>query len=264
MNYKFGEKVKALVEASGIEKSDKDAILGLKRITYEEFYQAYKMHKDYQKKSIMYYMSDMKPIFDLYDDSKMEKEVKSEGYVKLMNQLRSEEKEREYRTLLKRNTTKMASVGVDGIGSYTFIKDRENTESHVDGINAVKEIKHQLTTIVNIMITVLSVGYAVWYWSGSSMGLSESSNGNGIRILMSLVASLLVLVAEVVVFGGYLRKVEEARDKEKKVVENRKVVETIVITGKSGKKGTTGEIKSIMKNVNSKKERAKSKKKAIK
>ncbi|GMF03840.1 unnamed protein product [Ambrosiozyma monospora] len=89
-----------------------------------------------------------------------------------------------------------------------------------------KQLKQQLTTIFNIFISVVSVGYAVWYWSGSSMRLND-----GVRILLCLFFSLLVLVAEVVMFGGYLKKIDDARIVERKKKEVKHVVETVTFSG---------------------------------
>lgn len=74
------------------------------------------------------------------------------------------------------------------------------------------------------------------------MGLSQDAGGAsnmGVRVLLSLFAAVVVLIAEIVVFGGYLRKVDDARTKENALVEDRSVVQTIVIKGK-GKGGSSG------------------------
>lgn len=255
LKYRYGQKVKELIEECEIEKTDKDIILAFGRISFEEFnkvYDSYKTKNNEQLKSRMYYMSDLIPIFEVYDQTPEngKKEVKTEEYLKLMTRLRNEEEEKNYRNLINRknkfdsnhnsnekidNITNTESV--DGIGNYYFLKTSNKTQYSNNSIGGMaKEIKHQITTIFNIMITVVSVGYAVWYWSGSSMGLGNSSNNNGIRVLLSLIASLITLVAEVVVFGGYLRKIEDAREKESKVVENRTIVQTIVIKGKGSPK----------------------------
>lgn len=234
MNYTFGDRVKKLIEISSIGKGEKDAILSLGRITFQEVRDAHQTCKnDPDVKSLMCYISDLSPVFQIYDETKVSKGNKTEEYKSLMQRLRSEEKEKEYRKLLKRGTE---SVGVDSIGGYAFMSGPNEEMHRVENVNqTAKEVKHQLTTIVNILITVVSAGYAVWYWSGSSMGLSraDSIGGNmGIRVMLSLFAAIVVLIAEVVVFGGYLRKVDEARTKGKALEEERSVVQTIVIKGK--------------------------------
>lgn len=84
-----------------------------------------------------------------------------------------------------------------------------------------KQVKSQITTIFNIFISVASVTYAVWYWTYSSMRLSDAY-----RILLCLFFGLLVLIAEVVVYMSYLNKVEEAKIKERSKKEIKKVVKS--------------------------------------
>lgn len=248
MNYTFGERVKTLLDIAPVEKGIKDAIISTQRISFKELTEAHQLcNNNLNVKPLMYYMSELTPILNVYDHTKNKKEVKTESYNKLMQRLRNEEQEKEYRSLLKKNkesgnTGKHA--GTDSIGNYAFLAQKDEDINKVGRIgDTAKELKHQITTIVNVLITVISVGYAVWYWSGSSMGLSIINNGDGFRILLSLFAALIVLIAEVVVFGGYLRKVDDARTKEKKMVENRTIVQTTVIKGrgkpvKSGSEGT--------------------------
>ncbi|EDO19626.1 hypothetical protein Kpol_1018p166 [Vanderwaltozyma polyspora DSM 70294] len=85
-----------------------------------------------------------------------------------------------------------------------------------------KQIKEQVTTIFNIIISVISVVTAIWYWTNSSMNISAEY-----RILLCLFFGLLVLVAEVVVYSSYLRKIEEAKNLERSKFENRQIVKTI-------------------------------------
>lgn len=235
MNYKLGEKVKGLIENSDISSGEKQYILTNKRITYDELKKV--IEKSKTEHNIMYYMSDMVPIFEVYDTMEEKKKPKTAEYEKLMKRLRIEEHEKEYRRFLKKDDGSYCS-GVDAIGKYAFLPEGDVDINKVDSIGgSAKEVKHQLTTIFNILITVVSVGYAVWYWSGSSMGLG---NNDAIRLLLSLFASILVLVAEVVVFGGYLRKVEEAKGRERKMVENKHVVSTVVFGQKKTKGGKLG------------------------
>lgn len=85
-----------------------------------------------------------------------------------------------------------------------------------------KEVKNQITTIVNILVSVASVAYAAWYWTGSSWGLQTVW-----RVLLMVLAGLLVLIAEVVVYMGYVRRVHEARTREQAKVEVKKVLERL-------------------------------------
>lgn len=82
-----------------------------------------------------------------------------------------------------------------------------------------KELKSHITTIFNIIISVASVVYAIWYWTNSSWGLKDSY-----RVLLCLFFGILTLTAEVVVYLGYLNKIEQARIKER----SKKEVKTVI------------------------------------
>ncbi|ODV93013.1 hypothetical protein PACTADRAFT_87265 [Pachysolen tannophilus NRRL Y-2460] len=132
---------------------------------------------------------------------------KSAEFLKNQEILKIRQQEYEYQQLIKSSTNSLSM----------YDNDFTNKPSQM-----AKELKHQLTTIVNILISVVSVMYAIWYWTGSSTYMDD-----GARILMSLFFGLLVLVAEVVVFNGYLLKLDDAKEKERKKKEVKKVVETV-------------------------------------
>lgn len=104
------------------------------------------------------------------------------------------------------------------------------------------------TLVVNIFLSVLLTGFSA-YWaltnfqtpafltfsssssssSSSSVSTGRASTGVGaasepVRVLLSLFAALLVGVAEVVVYAAYLRKVREARARERKIKERKVVI----------------------------------------
>ena len=68
----------------------------------------------------------------------------------------------------------------------------------------------------------MSVAYAIWYWTETSWGLPLSY-----RVLLSVFFGILVLVAEVVVYMGYLNKIEDARTRERKKKEVKKLSELL-------------------------------------
>lgn len=140
------------------------------------------------------------------------KQPKTAEFIKTMEKLRLEAKEQEYRRLI--NPTPQYSTLYD--------KKLEDYDLTPTPQQALKELKNQLSTIINVFISVGSVSYAIWYWTETSWGLPVSY-----RVLLSVFFGLLVLVAEVVVYMGYINKIEEARDKERKKKEVKKVVRSI-------------------------------------
>ncbi|RKP32701.1 putative vacuolar ATPase assembly integral membrane protein [Metschnikowia bicuspidata] len=87
---------------------------------------------------------------------------------------------------------------------------------------AHKEVRSHITTIFNIFISVASVVYAIWYWTHTSWRLRDSY-----RVLLCLFFGIVVLVAEVVVYMGYLNKIDAARAKERLKKEVKSVVRRV-------------------------------------
>ena len=89
------------------------------------------------------------------------------------------------------------------------------------------DINRQMTLIINILVSILACGVAIWmassYWSTPKrLGLSMGGSG-------------LVGIGEVVVYAGYLRRLREARKNGKKQIEVKEVIKTWVIGGGDSK-----------------------------
>lgn len=142
----------------------------------------------------------------IYRPPKPEVAPKTKEYLKTMQRLQLEQKEKEYQRLVN--------------PSPEFQTLYEPTKgSTISAGQAHKELKSHITTMFNILISVASVVYAIWYWTATSWRLQDSY-----RVLLCLFFGLLVLVAEVVVYMGYLNRVEEARVRERKKKEIKRVV----------------------------------------
>lgn len=121
---------------------------------------------------------------------------KSKDYLDLMAKLRVQQQEREYQELLgnKEDPVRLKPGSIDA-----------------------KAVKEEITTIFNIMISVGAVAYAIWRWT-PHWSLQT-------RTLASIFGAFFILVAEVVVYLGYRRRVDEAREAAKNLKEKRKVIE---------------------------------------
>ncbi|SPO07614.1 uncharacterized protein DNG_10309 [Cephalotrichum gorgonifer] len=94
-----------------------------------------------------------------------------------------------------------------------------------DNVAAIaKELNQQLMLVLNILLSVFGTAAAVWFaarwWSVTA------------RLLLSLAAAIVVAIADVVIVSGFASKVARGRDKSKKEVEVREVVNTWVVGGK--------------------------------
>ena len=83
------------------------------------------------------------------------------------------------------------------------------------------EVNRQLALIVNVLVSIVACSFTIWmaarHWSVPP------------RLALSLSGSGVVAIAEVVIYSGYIRRVKEAKDKEKKKAEQKEVFETWVI-----------------------------------
>lgn len=126
-----------------------------------------------------------------------------------LEQLRLQHQEKDYQRLVRDN---------GGLGSC------EDEEKPLTPAQINRELKEQVTTVFNILVSVVSVSFALWYWTGSSSGMALHY-----RVLISLFFGILVLVAEVVVYNSYLQRISDAKAREKVKIEKKKVVKKIVI-----------------------------------
>ncbi|SMN18858.1 similar to Saccharomyces cerevisiae YKL119C VPH2 Integral membrane protein required for vacuolar H+-ATPase (V-ATPase) function, although not an actual component of the V-ATPase complex [Maudiozyma saulgeensis] len=144
-----------------------------------------------------------------------EKRKRGEGYSKefkeQLEKLRLVQQENDYQRLVSREKE---------TNSLVHVKEGDELDLSPAQIN--KQIKEQVTTIFNILLSVLSVIFAIWYWTGTSMRIDIPY-----RILLCLFFGILVLVAEVVVYNSYLNKIDDARKKERSKVEKKKVIKTL-------------------------------------
>lgn len=88
------------------------------------------------------------------------------------------------------------------------------------------DVNRQLGLIINVLISIVCCAVAIWVaarrWDvPQRLGLSMSGSG-------------LVAVAEVAIYMGYIRRIKEAKTKEKRVVETKEIVETWVLDGSKG------------------------------
>ena len=132
----------------------------------------------------------------------------SEDFKKKLEFLKYQEQELEYQSMVKRSKS-----------VFSLQEEDELTPSQIN-----KQIKEQVTTVFNVLVSVISVVVAIWYWTGSSTNFPIH-----VRLLLCLFFGILVLVADVVVYNSYLKKLEEAKVKEKTKVEKKKVLSKITL-----------------------------------
>lgn len=85
------------------------------------------------------------------------------------------------------------------------------------------DINRQMALIINILVSIVACGVAIWMASGhwstpKRLGLSMGGSG-------------MIGIGEVVVYAGYIRRLKEAREKGKKQVEIKEIIKTWIIGG---------------------------------
>jgi hypothetical protein len=96
-----------------------------------------------------------------------------------------------------------------------------NTSDPDDDGLTFADVDRQMALILNVLLSIIACAGAIWiaarWWSTPA------------RLALSMTGSVLVGVAEVVVYSGYIRRVGEAKSKEKSVKEIQEVMNTWVV-----------------------------------
>jgi hypothetical protein len=155
--------------------------------------------------------------------------AKSPQYTALMARLRAEEEARSYERMLHPPPTRetfsqrFPAAAADFSLGATAPRDSEEDDL------SYEEVHRQIILIINILISIVCVAVFVWvaarHWTvGKRLGLSMAS-------------SLAIAVAEVAVYGGYVRKVKEAKLAERKKPEIKEIVKSWVLEKGGEKEG---------------------------
>jgi hypothetical protein len=142
-----------------------------------------------------------------------------------MARLRREEEERSYErmtnppppmeTFAQRFPTASAAHAFSS--SYQNI----NTSDPEDDGLTFADVDRQMALILNVLLSIVACAGAIWvaarWWNTPA------------RLALSMSGSILVGIAEVVVYSGYIRRVGEAKGKERGVKEVKEIVNTWVV-----------------------------------
>lgn len=206
-NFDLTPKLKALVSNSSLPSDEKNRILSESLISHKNLVTFYNRCKPTE--SLLELISATQVRIP-NKNSQSSDFPKSKAFLESMEILRLKEKEEEYRRLVK--------------PKQEFTTLYENDDDDFSPAQAHKETKSHVTTMFNILISVVSVVYAIWYWTDSSWKLKDSY-----RVLLCVFFGMLILVAEVVVYMSYLNKIEEAKIKERNKKEVKKVVRSVTL-----------------------------------
>lgn len=142
-----------------------------------------------------------------------------------MARLRREEEARSYERMTNppppMETFAQRFPGSSAAHAFSSTYQNINTSDPDDDGTTFADIDRQMALILNVLLSIVACAGAIWvaarWWSTPA------------RLALSMSGSILVGVAEVVVYSGYIRRVGEAKGKEKKVKEIKEIVKTWVV-----------------------------------
>ena len=143
-----------------------------------------------------------------------------------MARLRKEEEARSYERMMSPAPTTgtilqpYAAVASSGFAAGTPIPQNDE-----DDEVTYAEVNRQVALIFNVLLSIVACSAALW--------MVASNWSVPRRLGLSMAGSIVVAVAEVVVYSGYLRRVQEAKAKAKKKVESKEIIDTWVISTKA-------------------------------
>lgn len=156
-------------------------------------------------------------------------------YKALMARLRREEETRSYERMtnppppMETFAQRFPSASV----AHAFTANFPGPTSEDDDVTYA-DIDRQIAVIFNVIVSIIACAFGLWmaakWWSTPA------------RLALSMSGSLIVGIAEVVVYMGYIRRVGEAKGQAKKLREVKEVTATWVVGGNA----KDGQIKPVL------------------
>ncbi|KAL9603686.1 MAG: hypothetical protein Q9219_001005 [cf. Caloplaca sp. 3 TL-2023] len=157
----------------------------------------------------------------VYCESPKPKAEPTNEYKALMARLRREEEARAYERMVNPPLPIETFDQRLPNSSNAKLFSGNQVQTEEDDEVTYADVNRQMALIINILLSIVACSVALWLvarrWSTPS------------RLALSMGGSILVTVAEAVVYAAYLGRVKEAREKEKKRVEVKEIIKTWVI-----------------------------------
>ncbi|KAL1595046.1 hypothetical protein SLS60_009732 [Paraconiothyrium brasiliense] len=152
-------------------------------------------------------------------------------YKALMARLRAEEEARDYDRMLNPDPFAKTETFSQRFPNVATPFSLSTPYDQVDEDElSYEEVHRQIILIINVLVSIVACAVFIWvaarHWSVPK------------RLGLSMGASGAVAIAEVVVYSGYVRRIAEAKKKEKKKPEIKKIVQSWVIDGSEKTEGS--------------------------
>lgn len=158
-----------------------------------------------------------------------------------MQRLRNQEEQRQYERMLNPLPEKETfnQRFPNAAGGTAFNPNTYHGQTGVDDVDdtTYQDVERQMALIINVLVSIIACAVAFWivarHWSVPQ------------RLALSMGGSLTVAAAEVVIYFGYIRRIQDAKTKEIKHKEKREVAESWVIekASGSGKGGSENDVR---------------------
>ncbi|GAB7322945.1 hypothetical protein MBLNU13_g05481t2 [Cladosporium sp. NU13] len=145
----------------------------------------------------------------------------SAEYKALMQRLRQQEEQREYERMINPLPEKETfGQRFPNAAGASFNPNTYHGQTGIDGVDddvTYQDIDRQVALIINVLVSIIACAVALWivarHWSVPQ------------RMALSMGGSLTVAAAEVAIYLGYIRRIEDAKGKEIKKAEKKEVSE---------------------------------------
>ncbi|KAK1976312.1 endoplasmic reticulum-based factor for assembly of V-ATPase-domain-containing protein [Colletotrichum cereale] len=157
----------------------------------------------------------------------------SAEYKALMARLRREDEERTYQRMMKQpsrmdNFSQQFPGAASRAHAFAEVNRPMRESDNGDDEVTLGDVQKQVMVILNFLISIIGVAATIWiaarWWNVTA------------RIFLTLAGSILVLVAEVAVYSGYVWRMTEAKANRKEPEEIKEVMQTWVL-GEDGSGG---------------------------
>ncbi|EME80860.1 uncharacterized protein MYCFIDRAFT_101139, partial [Pseudocercospora fijiensis CIRAD86] len=140
-------------------------------------------------------------------------------YKALMQRLRKLEEQREYERMIN-PAPKLETFSQRFPKATHSFGPSYNTADELDEVT-YSDVNRQMILIINVLISIVCTSVAVWM---------AARRWNVVpRMLLAFVSSAVVAVAEVAIYMGYIKRIGDAKTKERKAIEKKEIVDTWVI-----------------------------------
>ncbi|KAK5995454.1 hypothetical protein PT974_03861 [Cladobotryum mycophilum] len=147
----------------------------------------------------------------------------SEEYKALMARLRREEDNRSYERMINPPPVyeTFQSHFPNAAQAFAEVNRPSNAADIGDDDVTVNEIHRQVMLIINFLVSIVGVAATLWivgrWWSLPS------------RLFLTMGGSIVVAIAEVAVYSGYMWRLDQAKQRQSAVKEIKQVVKTWVV-----------------------------------